>query len=497
MKKSLLTTLAIAMSVVLMTGLAGAKELNFALSGSPDTLDPHKTSGTLTFQTLKSVYDTLAEPDQTGKIVPSLAEKWDISADGLTWTFSLRKGVVFHNGDKLTSKDVKATFERIQDKDIGSPNANEFAPITGIDTPDDTTVVLKLDAPSAPLLGTLASGWSAILPQRLIADNHDFAAEPVGTGPFKMAEWVRDGKIVLVKNKNYWMKGLPKLDKVTMHIIPERAVQVQGLISGQVDVSYIIDKEDVPMLTSSPDVEVKMNLTSLIMVMPMNCSRPPLDDLKVRQAITHAIDKQKVLDVAYGGGKPIGTFMDYSNAYYKDFTDLYPYDPAKAKKLLAEAGVGKDTELEMFLPQNYPPHVKAGEIYQDMLTKVGLNVKIKLVDWSTWIGDVYRQAKYDFTAIGHTGKLDPHGTLADYGKPKRYVRWDNPKAAELIDQAAKTDGFENRRKLYDQALQIMAEEVPFMFLGSSYRRIGLRKNVSEFRMTPSLDTFDFRWTEVK
>ena len=497
MKKTLLTALIVVMSVFLLSGFAGAKELNFALSGSPDSLDPHKTSGTLTFQTLKSVYDTLAEPDKTGKIVPALAEKWDISTDGMTWTFTLRKGVVFHNGDKLTSQDVKATFERIQNKEIGSPNANEFAPITSIETPDNSTVVLKLSEPSAPFLGTLASGWGAILPKSLIDSNHDFAAKPIGTGPFKMTEWIRDGKIVLEKNKNYWMKGLPKLDKVTMHIIPERSVQVQGLISGQVDVSYIIDLEDEPMLTSSPDVVVYKSLTALIMVMPMNCSKPPLDDLRVRQAITHAIDKQKVLDVAYGGGKPIGTFMDYGNAYYKDFTDLYPYDPAKAKKLLAEAGVGMDTELEMFLPQNYPPHVKAGEIYQDMLTKVGLNVKIKLVDWSTWIGDVYRQAKYDFTAIGHTGKLDPHGTLANYGTPKRYVRWDNPKAAELIATAAKTDGFENRKKLYDQALQIMAEEVPFMFLGSSYRRIGIRKNVSDFRMTPSLDTFDFRWTAVK
>ena len=497
MNKPLLTALAVALSVLLISGFAGAKELNFALSGNPDTLDPHKTSGTLTFQTLKSVYDTLAEPDQTGKIVPALAEKWDISADGMTWTFFLRKGVVFHNGDKLTAQDVKASFERIQNKDIGSPNANEYAPITGIETPDDSTVVLKLAAPSAPLYGTLPTGRGAIQPKHLIDSDHDFAAKPVGTGPFMMTEWIRDGMIFLEKNKNYWMKGLPKLDKVTMHIIPERAVQVQGLISGQVDVSYIIDQEDVPLLTSSPDVQIDKKLTSLIMVMPMNCSRPPLDNLKVRQAITHAIDKQKVLDVAYGGGTPIATFMDYSNAYYKDFTDLYPYDPAKAKKLLAEAGVSQDREFEMFLPQNYPPHVKAGEIYQAMLTKVGLNVKIKLVDWSTWIGDVYRQAKYDFTVIGHTGKLDPNGTLANYGTPKRYVRWDNPEAAMLIDKAAKTDGFENRKKLYDQALQIMAEEAPFMFLGSSFRRIGTRKSVSDFRMTPSLDTFDFRWTEVK
>jgi len=498
MKKTMFLTIAIAMSLLFLNGMAGAKSLNFALSGSPDTLDPHKTSGTLTFQTLKSVYDTLAEPDQTGKIVPALAEKWTISDDGTTWTFSLRKGVVFHNGDKLTSRDVKATFERIKNKETASPNANEFAPITSMETPDDLTVVLKLAAPSAPLLGTLASGWGAILPKSLIDSGHDFASEPVGTGPFKLTQWIRDGKLVFEKNKNYWMKGYPKLDQVIMHIIPERSVQVQGLISGQIDVSYIIDQEDEPLLTSSPDVEIKKSLTSLIMVMPMNCSRPPLDDLRVRQAITHAIDKQKVLDIAYGGGKTIGTFMDYGNAYYKDFADLYPYDPAKAKKLLAEAGVGMDTELEMFLPQNYPPHVKAGEIYQAMLTKVGLNVKIKLVDWSTWIGDVYRQAKFDFTAIGHTGKLDPNGTLSNFGiKEKKYVRWDNPEAAALFANAAKTDGFENRKKLYDQGLELMAKEVPFMFLGSSYRRIGIRKNVSEFRMTPSLDTFDFRWTDVK
>jgi len=504
MKKKLFPIIAICLSIILLSVFsiavthAGEKMVNFALSGSPDTLDPHSTSGTLTFQTLKSIYDTLAEPDPAGKIVPALAEKWVVSEDGLTWTFMLRKGVVFHNGDKLTSKDVKATIERIQDKETASPNANEFSPITSIETPDDATVILKLKDPSAPLLGSLASGWGAILPKSLIDSKHDFAVKPVGTGPFKLAEWIRDGKIVLEKNPNYWMEGLPKVDKVIMNIIPERAVQVQGLISGQIDISYIIDKEDVPLLAGSPDVEVKKSLTSLIMVMSMNCSRPPLDDFRVRQAITHAIDKQKVLEIAYGGGKPIGTFMDYSNAYYKDFADPYPYDPEKAKKLLAEAGVGKDTVLEMFLPQNYPPHVKAGEIYQDMLTKVGLNVKIKLVDWSTWIGDVYRQAKYDLTVIGHTGKLDPNGTLAKYGiKEKRYVRWDNPRAAELIIEAAKTTGFENRKKRYDEALGLMAKEAPFMFLGSSYRRVGIRKNISEFMMTPSLDTFDFRWTDIK
>jgi peptide/nickel transport system substrate-binding protein len=484
-------------AVVVHPGPAEAKTLNFALAGNPDTLDPHKTSGTLTFQTIKSLYDTLAEPDMNGKIVPALAEKWQISGDALVWTFYLKKDIVFHNGDKLTSKDVKATFERIMDKATGSPKAKEFKPIVGIETPDDFTVILKLKEPTSPLLATLASGWGAILPKNLIDAGHDFGAQPVGTGPFVLNKWLRDSQIILDKNENYWMKGYPKLDRITMHIIPERAVSVQGLISGQIDVAYVIDKDDLPTLEASPDVKIEKSLTALILVMSMNCSNPVLQDIRVRQAINHAIDKQKVLDVAYGGGKPIGTFMDYGNAYYKDFTSLYPYDPEKAKKLLADAGVGRDTVFELFLPQNYELHVKAGEIYQDMLTKVGLNVKIKLVDWSTWISDVYRGGKYDLTVIGHTGKLDPDGTLGGYGTDGRYVKWINPRTAELIAGAGKVSGFENRKKMYDEALEIMAGEVPFMYLGSSYRYTAVRKNVSDFRMTPKLDTFDFRWTKVE
>ena len=144
----------------------------------------------------------------------------------------------------------------------------------------------------------------------------------------------------------------------------------------------------------------------------------------------------------------------------------YTPDLEKAKKLLAQAGVGQDTVFELFLPQNYEIHVKAGEMYQDMLTKAGLNVKIKLVDWSTWISDVYRGAKYDLTVIGHTGKLDPDGTLGGYGTKGRYVKWINPRAAVLIDQARKVSGFENRNRLYDEVLELMAHEVPFMYLGS-------------------------------
>jgi peptide/nickel transport system substrate-binding protein len=478
-------------------GAAPQNVLKFALSGNPDTLDPHKTAGTLTFQTLKSIYDTLVEPDMEGNIIPALASSWQISEDSLTWTFTLRRDMTFHNGDKLTSGDVKATLERVMDKATASPRASDFAAIKSVETPDDYTVVLRLSAPAVPLLATLASGWGAILPRSLIQAGHDFASKPVGTGPFVFKEWVRDNKIVLQKNRSYWMKGLPKLDGVEFDIIPERAVQVQGLISGQIEATEMVDVEDLPVLEASPKVKIEKMMTSLILVMGINCSRPPLDDLRVRQAINLAIDKQKVLDVAYGGGMPIATFMNYGNTFYKDFTSLYPYDPDRARSLLAKAGVGKDTVLQMLVPSNYPPHVKAAEMYQQMLEQVGLNVKLQLIDWSAWISDVYTAAKYDLTVIGHTGKLDPDGTLNGYGTEKRYVRWVNPTAAGLIKTAAVTPNVAARKKLYDQALELMAREVPFMFLGTSYRRIGMLKSVKDFRMHPVLDTFDFRWTELE
>ena len=278
MERSVRLALVMAALAVLLLGAAlgatGQKEpsrvLNFALAGNPDTLDPHKTAGTLTFQTLKSIYDTLVEPDMEGKIGPALAESWDISADLLTWTFTLRREVLFHNGEKLASKDVKATLERIASKATASPKAAEFAAISTIETPDDYTVVLKLAKPAVALLSSLASGWGAILPKSLIDAGHDFGAKPVGTGPFVFKEWVRDNKIVLERNPNYWLKGLPKLDAVVLHIIPERAVQVQGLVSGQIDATEAVDVESLPVLEASPDVTVHKMLTSLVLVMAMN-----------------------------------------------------------------------------------------------------------------------------------------------------------------------------------------------------------------------------------
>jgi peptide/nickel transport system substrate-binding protein len=310
-------------------------------------------------------------------------------------------------------------------------------------------------------------------------------------------EWTRDTRILLKKNPSYWMSGVPKLPGIDFRIILERAVQVQGLLLGQIDVCDLYDDVDVPILEKSPDTKVQKILTSLVMILAMNTSRPPLSDLRVRQAVNHAIDKQTVLDVAYGGGIPIGTFMNSGDPYYKDFTGIYPYDPEQARTLLAGTEFRFETPLEMALPQNFEPHVRAGQMYQEMLARVGIPVKIRLVDWSTWTSDVYQGGNYDFTVIGHTGKLDPDSRLANYGTAKAYVRWVNPEAERLISRARTLPGFSARKALYDRVLEIMAREVPFVYTGTSYRYIGMGKNVEGFIMLPKLDTPDFRGAALK
>ena len=489
----LVTLFAISAASAWAGGQGDTAGFNFAISGNPDTLDPHATSGTLTFQTIRSVYDTLVEPDREGKLVPALAESWEVSPDGLSWTFKLRKNVAFHNGDSFTSADVKATLERLTSEQTASPKASEFSAITSIYTPDDYTVVLALSEPSAPLLSSLASGWGAILPKNLIATNHVFARYPVGTGPFRFVEWIPDSRIVLSKNPQYWMRGYPKIDLLNMNIIIERSVQVRALLSGELDAIYNVNEEDLVLLEDNPKARVEKRLTSLVHVLAMNARKEPLDKLRVRQAINYAIDKERVLDIAYGGGKVVGTFMDYNDPYYVDFADLYRYDPAEARRLLAAAGVGSDKTFVMALPQVYEPHVRAGELYQEMLSEVGLDVEIRLVDWPTWISDVYVGRNFDFTVIGHTGKLDPNGRLGGYGTDKAYVGWINQEAAGLIDQGKRLVDFADRKEQYDEALKIIAQEVPFVFTGTSYRYIAVGTGISGFRMDQKLDTFDFRF----
>ena len=466
--------------------------LRLAMSGNPDTLDPQATPGTLTFQVTRSIYDTLVEPDEDGELVAALAESWEADEEATVWTFHLREGVRFHHGADLTADDVVATFERMLDEEFASPNADELGPIENIRAPDDHTVRFSLSEPYSPLLASLATGWSAILPADLVEEEHDFGAVPVGTGPFRFREWVQDSRIVLDRHDGYWMEDAPRIGGVIFHIIEEPSVQLQGLLTGDFDVIDSVQPEDLDRVREHAETRLDTTLSSLAMVMAMNTRREPLDNVDVRRAITHAVNKQQVLDIAYGGGEVGGTFMDTGDVYHRDFSERYPYDPDAARELLAGVDANVDGTLTIAVPQNYEAHVNAGQLYQQMLENVGLDVELRLVEWSTWLSDVYGDGDFDLTVIGHTGKLDPDGRLGDVTSERFYTGWQNPEFNELVRAARRTADVEERQDLYADALEILADEVPMVFTGTNYRHMGLRRTVQGFHMDGKLDTYDFR-----
>lgn len=468
--------------------------VSLALSGNPATLDPHATSETLTFQVVKSVYDTLLEPNPEGQLVPALAESWSLAADNLSVNFKLRSGVSFHDGSSFDAADVKASLDRILDPGFASPNLADFDKIASVEITSPLEVRINLSEPNAPILYALASGWAAILPAEKIASGHNFALSPLGTGPFSFREWRQDESILLAKNEKYWQPI--RIDEVLFRIVPESSLQIQGLLSGDIDIVYLVDTEDLPILEASGRVTVQQSLSSLVLVLAMNLSQEPSSDPLFRRAVAHAIDKQKVLDIAYGSGVPVGTFNDAGNAFYKDFNHLYPYDPDTARQLLASSSYD-GSAVVMSLPQNYPPHVRAGEIYQEMLRAVGINVEIQLVDWAIWIGEVYGKANYQMTVIGHTGKLDPHGRFAGYGEGGMYTRWINPEVPELVQEASRQLSFDQRDQIYDRVQELFARDLPFFFLGSPFRTVAMSNRLGGFVMTPVLDTFDFRQVQLR
>ena len=461
----------------------------FGISGNPDTLDPHATTGTLTFQITRSIYDTLLEPDENGELVPALAESWEVSENRLS--FQLRKDVVFHDGTPFTADDVIASIERLQSADFSSPSAFEYDIIRSMESQQPYQISFILRESNASLLGTLASGWSAVLPSHLIESGHDFALHPVGTGPFHFVKWVRDSEILLQKNTQYWQAGTPIVEGVEFRIITDQAVMAQALLAGQIDAADIVVEPELSMIRNAESVKIHTAYSGLVMVLAMNVRRYPLNDIFVRRGINAAVDKQKVMDIAYAGGDVVHTFMDASNVYYPTFTPPYSYNPSYAEEIVQKTAF--ERPLVISVPQNFAPHVRAGELYHEMLRKAGFPVELQLVDWSTWLGDIYRGRQFDLTVIGHTGKLDPDGRLANYGTEDTYVGWVDLESAQAIEQARGELDVEKRKLLYAAALQRMAHDLPFVFTGSPYRYIGMNNRLHGLRVDTQLETYDLRF----
>ncbi len=456
--------------------------IRISLSGNPTTLDVQKTPATITAQVSRNIYDTLIDSD----LSPLLAQSWTVSKDATTWTFTLRENVYFHDGSLLTADDVVASIKRIQDPSTSSPFVKDTYLIKEIKASDTYTVTILLTIPYPPFLYLLADTKFSILSKKHIEQKHDFDREPIGTGPFAFISWVDNSVISLKKNNNYYLPVLPEY--VDFIIIPDAPAQVQAILRGELDILPYVINPELSQLRITPHIKVLEQPNSTILVLAMNLQKAPFNNLSFRKALTESIDKEAVLSTAYGGGKVTNTFWHSASPFYISIPSIY--NPQAAKRYFSKNPPSR--ELTITIPQMYEPHVRAGQLYQQMLLKVGVKTKIERVDWATWLSRVYKKREFDMTIIGHTGKLFPSQRLNAYGNGENYIGWSDPLFRELIEKAEKETNTQAQILLYQEALYRMSNDFAFIFIGESTIDIAYNARIKNLIVDPVLETYKLK-----
>ncbi len=434
--------------------------LTIALAAEPSGLDPTTNPSAAIKRVVHyNILEGLLKVDRKGKVVPALAKSYSISKDGKEYTFVLYPEIKFHDGKPCTSEDVKYSLERLLDPKTAAPFRMFYEGIEAIQVVDPTTVKIKTKKVDSNFLFNMARGDAVIVPRQAI---DQLKSAPVGTGPFKFAEWKRGDSVTMIKNPDYYRKGIPYLDKVTFRFISDPSAQLAALRAGDVDViAYDLAPENAPALEKDARFKVQKGNTTTDVILAMNHSKKPFSDPKVRQAITLAIDRKAVIQGAVAGyGTPIGSHMDPTNPYYVDLSNLYPYDLGRAKQLLAEAGYPNGFEAVLKLPEPYAYARRSGEIIADQLSKAGIRLTLEVIPMGQWIDRVFKNADYDLTVMGHAEPFD----LEIYGRPNYYFRYNNPKFQELLRKAEEEMSEPARKKLYEQAQRLLADDFVNVYL---------------------------------
>jgi peptide/nickel transport system substrate-binding protein len=407
--------------------------------------------------TLYNIFETLTKINSDGKVTPLLAESWEVSPDLKTYTFKLRKGVKFQNGEPFNAQQVKFSFDRAGSEKSTNKDKRTFA---GLSTQvvDDYTVVLlakEIDPDFPFLLGQA----TAVIVEPKSADNN--STKPVGTGPYKLDAWNKGSAIVLSKWDGYRSPAAAKIRKVTFRFISDPAAQAAALLAGDVDAFPRIGTRVVPQFKDNPRFQVVLGGTRAKTILSMNNKHKPLDDVRVRRAICMAIDRKAVIQGAADGyGTPIGSHYVPGAEGYVDTTGVNPYNPEKAKQLLAEAGVKTPLELTMTLPP--PPYARqGGEVIVSELAKIGINVKVQNVEWAQWLSATYGGPhNYDLTIVSHVEPFD----LGNYAKPDYYWGYQSKAFDTVYDKIKTTANAKERDKLLGEAQKILAADAANGFL---------------------------------
>jgi peptide/nickel transport system substrate-binding protein len=431
---------------------AARTDLVIGIALEPPHLDPAAgAAAAIDEVTYANVFEGLTRIDESGQVVPALAQSWSISEDGLSYTFKLHNGVKFHDDSDFTADDVKFSIERAMAADSVNAQKALFDGITAVTVVDASTVTLTLSRPVGGLLYNLGWGDAVMVDAASAATNKE---KPIGTGPFKFDNWAKGSAIRLVKNPAYW--GTPALlDQVEFRIIADPAAATAALLSGDVQVfANFPAPEALPQFSADPRFTVAIGTTEGETILSTNNKKPPFDNLKVRQAIAMTLDRQAVIDGAmFGQGTPVYTHFAPHNPAYVDLSAIYPRDVAKAKTLLAEAGFPAGFKATLKLPPVTYAR-RGGEIIAAQLREIGIELELIPVEWAQWIDQVFTNKDYDLTIVSHTEPND----INIYGRKDYYFQYASARFDDVMAKLDVTADAADRNALLGQAQKIITED---------------------------------------
>jgi peptide/nickel transport system substrate-binding protein len=399
-----------------------------------------------------NVLEGLTKINVDGSVTPLLAESWTMDPDGRSYTFKLRKGVKYHDGEAFDSAAVKFSFERAKDeKSTNKAKGAVFNNISSISAPDPYTVILTLNNADGNFLFRMGENTAVILHPKSAATT---ATKPIGTGPFQFDDWKKGNSVTLTAWPGYRDPKAIKIKRVTFRFINDPAARVAALLAGDIDgVPRLDAPQAVKQLQADKRFVVEIGSTAGKGIMTINNKRKPFDDVRVRRALMHAIDRKAFIDgVLEGLGKPIGSHFAPTDAGYVDLTGVYPYDPEKAKALLKEAGVATPLNVTLTLP---PPQYarKGGEAVAAMLAKVGVVAKIENVEWAQWLGGTFK-GNFDLTIINHVEPLD----YMQYANTAYYWGYDSKAFRDLAAKHAAESNPKERTRLFGELQKMLATD---------------------------------------
>jgi peptide/nickel transport system substrate-binding protein len=450
-------TMRIAAAIVVASGLAAlaapwaqaqSKDtLTIGLTLEPPHLDPTAGAAAAIDEIVyANLFEGLTRIDENGAVQPQLAESWAVSGDGLIYTFTLKDGVEFHDGTGFDADDVVFSLDRARADDSVNAQKQLFVAIDTVEAVDARTVKITLSRPEGALLFNLGWGDAVMVAPESAANNK---GAPIGTGPYKFDRWVRGSQVRLVAADD-----ARAIRKVTFRFVPDPSAQVAALKAGDIDaVANLQAPEAVISLQADPNFEVAIGSTEGETILAMNNTRPPMNDIRVRQAIAHAIDRQAIVDGAmFGFGTPIGTHFAPHHPAYVDLLATYPHDPARARALLADAGQS-DLKLTLKLP---PPTYarRGGEIVAAQLKEAGITVEIIPVEWAQWLEQVFRGTDYDLTIVSHTEPVD----IGIYARDTYYFNYESPPLKALMARLNDTSDQAARNRILGQAQRTITSD---------------------------------------